>query len=79
MDKSAFKLIADNKNLFDLLKLALLSKFDIITTTDTKDDLILGQILRSSLTGKQKIEELFKEIEGYKTKAPEDIKINQAR
>jgi len=79
MDNPAFKLIADNKNLFDLLKLALLSKFDIITTTDTKDDLILGQILRSSLTGKQKIEELFKEIEGYKTKAPEDIKINQAR
>jgi len=79
MDKTAFKIIADNKSLFDLLKFTLLSKFDIITLSDTKDDLMLGQLLRSSLTGKEKVEEMFKEIEGYKTKAPEDIKINQAR
>lgn len=79
MDKSPFKIIADNKVLFDLLKYTLLSKFDIITTADTKDDIVLGQILRASLTGKQNIEDVFKEIEGFKTKAPEQEKINQAR
>jgi len=79
MDKTVFKIIADNKALFDLLRYTLLSKFDIIITSDTKDDVVLGQILRASLTGKEKIEEMFKEIEGHKTKAPEDIKTNPAR
>jgi len=77
-DKELFKIIADNKNLFDLLKYTLLSKFDIIISVDTRDDLVLGQMLRASLTGKEKVEEVFREIERYKTR-PESTKINQAR
>jgi len=79
MDKQLFKIIADNKMLFDLLKYTLLSKFDIITTVDAKDDVLLGQMLRSSITGKQNIEDVFREIDSFKTKAPEQEKINQAR
>lgn len=79
MDKQLFKIIADNKMLFDLLKYTLISKFDIMVTADTKDDVLLGQILRSSLTGKQNVEDVFREIESFKTRAPEQEKINQAR
>lgn len=79
MDKQLFKIIADNRALLDVLKYTLLSKFDIITTADTKDDIVLGQILRASLTGKQNVEEVFKEIESFKTKAPEQEKRNEAR
>jgi hypothetical protein len=79
MDKSSFKVIADNKTLFDVLKCTLLEKFDIITTVDTKDNNMLGEMLRASLTGKQNVEEVFREIEKFKTKAPEDEAKNPAR
>jgi len=78
-NKEILRVIADNQNLFDTLKLIILSKFDIITPLNGADDIVLGQILRASITGKQKVEEVFKEIAGYKTVRPEDIKRNQAR
>jgi hypothetical protein len=79
MDKNLFKIIADNKMLFDLLKYTLLSKFDIITTVDTESDIVLGQKLRASMTGKRNVEELFREIKSFETRAPENEKRNQAR
>ena len=79
MDKQIFKIIADNKMLFDLLKYTLISKFDIITTVDTESDTVLGQKLRASITGKKNVEELFREIKSFETKAPELEKRNQAR
>ena len=79
MDKKIFSLIADNKQLFDLLKYTLLSKFDIINTSDNEDDILLGQKLRSSISGKRIVEEVFKEIKAFETKAPEAEKRNQAR
>jgi hypothetical protein len=79
MDKQLFRIIADNKMLFDLLKYTLISKFDIITTVDTESDTVLGQKLRASITGKKNVEELFREIKGFETKAPESEKRNQAR
>lgn len=78
-DKTQFKIIADNKSLFDLLKYTLLSKFDIITTADSEDDNVLGQKLRASIVGKRNVEELFREIKSFETKAPESEKRNQAR
>lgn len=79
MDKNIFSIIADNKSLFDLLKYTLLSKFDIITTAESDDDNVLGQKLRASITGKKNVEELFREIKSFETKAPDLTKINQAR
>ena len=78
-NKQIFSIIADNKSLFDLLKYTLLSKFDIMTTAESDDDNVLGQKLRASMTGKRNVEELFREIKSFETKAPENEKRNQAR
>ena len=67
-DKTILRLVADNPQLFDVLKQTLLDQFEVtgvVTDTDTNE--ILGQQLRSYLEGRQKVEQAFRQIATYKT------------
>lgn len=75
------KIVADNPNLFETLKTLILDEFEITPPQSDLgvEDLVLGQILRARLVGKNKVESAFKKILTYKTMEEGVEKINRGR
>lgn len=83
MDNSLLQLIADNEALMASLKAALLKHFDLEDDIgrmklETSDE-VIGQIARANISGRQKIENAFREISQYKSAPPPVDNVNPGR
>lgn len=81
MDTEILKIVADNPSLFEALKKLILDEFEIETPQSDLgvDDVVLGQILRARLVGKNKVERAFQKIATHKTIKEQKERINEAR
>ncbi len=59
--------LANNPAQLEALRAHLLSKFDSPVAVEGKDDNLLGQIFRARLTGRELVEEAFRDIERLRT------------
>lgn len=72
-DKDLLRIVADNPQLMEALKRAILRQFRLDNLGTNYPNEVLGQLTRSRLEGKELVELAFKDISHYKShdKKPE--------
>ena len=78
-DKQFLQIVADNPALTSALKRVILKQFNLDTLGINYDNETLGQLTRSRLEGREKIELAFKEISNYKSPNKKPEQQNPAR
>ncbi len=73
------KALANNPALLEAVKEHILSKFDGPVLTEGKDDILLGQIFRARLAGRQSVEEAFRDVERLRVPEKAAQVMNRAR
>ncbi len=72
------KVLADNDQLMEAVKVFVQSKFTVEGNESLSDE-VLGQVTRARLTGLRKVEEAFQEIKKFKTIKDNPEQQNPAR
>lgn len=77
--KAVFKMVADNKAMYECLKEFLLGKFALRADPQGLSDSELGAFTRAQYEGFKRIEAAFSEIASFKTQETYSEGVNPAR
>ncbi len=78
-NEALLTILADNTFLFDVVKQTVLAEFQLKEYDTTLSNERLGELVRSDVDGKVKVERAFKKIAQHKTPEFKSDPINKAR